>query len=215
MRSNRTCSYLAFTLPLALVLTSGCWRRTELATVWHEPGPTMLNFKRTVAVFASTDESMRRSVEDQLSCSSRTPRPPTAPSPMRPSADKETILPAAARLRVRRSDRHARDERLGARDLQRHLLGPRIRLRRLLGLGVGLSVRSVLRERDPDRLRRDEHLLAEGRQARLRRAQRDVQSLGRGQAHSLRHAAHQRRAQEERHDRVLATTGDRTPVAAP
>lgn len=92
MRSNRTCSYLAFTLPLALVLTSGCWRRTELATVWHEPGPTMLNFKRTVAVFASTDESMRRSVEDQLSMLFPNAMPAYRAIPHAGQADKETIL---------------------------------------------------------------------------------------------------------------------------
>ncbi len=92
MRSNRTCSYLAFTLPLALVLTSGCWRRTELATVWHEPGPTMLNFKRTVAVFASTDESMRRSVEDQLSQLFPNAMPAYRAIPNAAQADKETIL---------------------------------------------------------------------------------------------------------------------------
>ena len=92
MRSHRTCSYLAFTLPLALILTSGCWRRTELATVWHEPGPTMLNFKRTVAVFASTDESMRRSVEDQLSQLFPNAMPAYRAIPNAAHVDKETIL---------------------------------------------------------------------------------------------------------------------------
>jgi hypothetical protein len=92
MRSNRTRSNLAFTLPLALLLAAGCWRRTELATVWHEPDPTLLNFKRTVAVFASTDESLRRSVEDQLSQLFPHAMPAYRAIPNAGGADKETIL---------------------------------------------------------------------------------------------------------------------------
>ena len=79
-------------LPLAFVLVSGCWRRTELAATWHEPSPTLLNFHRTVAVFVTTDEAMRRAVEDQLS----QVFPNTVPSyrvmPNASSADKGTIL---------------------------------------------------------------------------------------------------------------------------
>src|SRR3954470_8449210 len=92
MRSNRTCSNLAFTLPLALVLASGCWHRTQLATVWHEPSPTLLNFKRTVAVFASTDESTRRSVEDQLSMLFPNATPAYRAIPNAAGADKANIL---------------------------------------------------------------------------------------------------------------------------
>ena len=61
MRLNLTTA-----LPLAFVLVSGCWRRTEIAAVWHEPGSGLLNFNRAVAVFATTDEAMRRAVEDEL-----------------------------------------------------------------------------------------------------------------------------------------------------
>jgi hypothetical protein len=92
MRSNRKRLYLTAALPLALVLASGCWRRTELAATWHEPSPTLLNFNRTVAVFVTTDESMRRAVEDQLAATF----PNTIPSyrilPNASAADKSTIL---------------------------------------------------------------------------------------------------------------------------
>ena len=54
MRSNSMRVYLT-TLPLAFVLVSGCWRRTQLAATWHEPSPTLLNFNRTVSVFATTN----------------------------------------------------------------------------------------------------------------------------------------------------------------
>jgi len=92
MRSSSVRSVLASTLPLALVLASGCWHRTQLATVWHEPSPTVLNFKRTVAVFASTDEAMRRSVEDQLSMLFPNTYPAYRAIPNAAGADKSTIL---------------------------------------------------------------------------------------------------------------------------
>jgi hypothetical protein len=91
MRTNSMRVYLT-ALPLALALVSGCWRRTELAATWHEPSPTLLNFNRTVAVFVTTDEAMRRAVEDQLAAVF----PNTIPSyrilPNAASTDKATIL---------------------------------------------------------------------------------------------------------------------------
>jgi len=79
-------------LPLAFVLVSGCWRRTELAATWHEPSPTLLNFHRTVAVFVTTDEAMRRAVEDQLSQVFPNTIPSYRVMPNASSADKNTIL---------------------------------------------------------------------------------------------------------------------------
>jgi len=80
------------TLPLALVLVSGCWRRTQLAATWHEPSPTLLNFNRTVAVFVTTDEAMRRAVEDQLAAVFPNTIPSYRVLPNAASADKEGIL---------------------------------------------------------------------------------------------------------------------------
>lgn len=91
MRTNSIRVYLT-TLPLALVLVSGCWRRTELAATWHEPSPTLLNFNRTVAVFVTTDEGMRRAVEDQLAAVFPNTIPSYRVLPNASSADKQTIL---------------------------------------------------------------------------------------------------------------------------
>src|SRR5436190_21531689 len=91
MRTNSIRVYLT-TLPLALVLVSGCWRRTQLAATWHEPSPTLLNFNRTVAVFVTTDESMRRAVEDQLAAVFPNTIPSYRVLPNAASADKATIL---------------------------------------------------------------------------------------------------------------------------
>jgi hypothetical protein len=92
MRNSSLRVYLTAALPLALVLTSGCWRRTELAATWHEPNPTLLNFNRTVAVFVTTDESMRRAVEDQLAAKFPNTIPSYRVLPNAASADKGTIL---------------------------------------------------------------------------------------------------------------------------
>ena len=92
MRKNSMRVYLSYTLPLAFVLVSGCWRRTQLANVWHEPSPTLLNFQRTVAVFATTNESYRRSVEDQLAQLFPNSTPAYRAIPNAGGADKETIL---------------------------------------------------------------------------------------------------------------------------
>lgn len=85
--------YLTSALPLMFVLASGCWRRTELAATWHEPGASPLHFNRTVAVFASTDESMRRSVEDQLVMKFPNSVPSYRVVPRATDVDKQNILP--------------------------------------------------------------------------------------------------------------------------
>jgi hypothetical protein len=84
--------YLTATLPLALVLASGCWRRTELAAAWHEPSPTLLNFNKTVSIFATTDESMRRAVEDQIAQKFPNTTPSYRAMPRAAEADKNSIL---------------------------------------------------------------------------------------------------------------------------
>ena len=61
MRSNLTTALLFRVRP-----GTGSPRRTEISAVWHEPGSGLLNFNRAVAVFATTDEAMRRAVEDLL-----------------------------------------------------------------------------------------------------------------------------------------------------
>ena len=92
MRRNSNLVYLTASLPLALVLASGCYRRTELAATWHEPSPTLLNFNRTVAVFVTTDEAMRRAVEDQIAAKFPNTIPSYRAIPNAASADKATIL---------------------------------------------------------------------------------------------------------------------------
>ena len=92
MRTNSMRRSLIAALPLVFLLASGCWRRTELAATWHEPSPTLLNFHRTVAVFVTTDESMRRAVEDQLSQVFPNTIPSYRVMPNASSADKNTIL---------------------------------------------------------------------------------------------------------------------------
>ncbi|PYP78877.1 MAG: hypothetical protein DMD35_10345 [Gemmatimonadetes bacterium] len=78
---------------MAFVLASGCWRRTELAAVWHEPTAGRLNFNRVVAVFATTDESMRRSVEDELVQKFPNAVPSYRLVPRATEVNKENILP--------------------------------------------------------------------------------------------------------------------------
>ena len=85
-------SYLTTALPLAFVLAAGCWRRTEIVATWHEPGSGRLNFNRTVAVFATTDESMRRSVEDELVMKFPNATPSYRVVPKASDVDKETVL---------------------------------------------------------------------------------------------------------------------------
>jgi hypothetical protein len=78
---------------LGLGLLSAC-NRTQLAAVWNDPTARRPAFHRTVAVFATTDETLRRSVEDRLA--SRFPN--TVPSyrvlPGSSSADHANIVRA-------------------------------------------------------------------------------------------------------------------------
>jgi hypothetical protein len=44
---------------------AGC-HSTQLAATWHDPTAGPLHFNKTVVAFATTDESLRRTVEDKL-----------------------------------------------------------------------------------------------------------------------------------------------------
>lgn len=85
-------SRLILALPLLFVLASGCWRRTQLINTWHEPNAPVLNFKKSVAVFVSTDEGMRRSVEDELSMKFPNSTPAYRVFPNAGADDQNTIL---------------------------------------------------------------------------------------------------------------------------
>lgn len=50
---------------VALGLFAAC-HRTQLAAIWNDPAARRPAFHRTVAVFATTDETLRRTVEDRL-----------------------------------------------------------------------------------------------------------------------------------------------------
>ena len=178
MRLNLTTA-----LPLAFVLVSGCWRRTEISAVWHEPGSGLLNFNRAVAVFATTDEAMRRAVEDELAMKFPNAVPAYRVVPNASDVNKDQILPqmraagfdGAIVMRVTNVT-----ERLNVS--AGNVLGLTVWVRRLLGIGVGVSVQPRLREHDADRLRRDEHLQSQERPSGVRRPQRDVRSVERRQA---------------------------------
>jgi hypothetical protein len=50
----------------SLVVTGSCYHSTQLAATWREPNVPPLHFRRTVTVFVTKDEALRRSVEDKL-----------------------------------------------------------------------------------------------------------------------------------------------------
>src|ERR1700730_15443544 len=45
---------------------AGCYHSTHLANTWRDPTAGPLHFQKTVVAFATTDESLRRTVEDRL-----------------------------------------------------------------------------------------------------------------------------------------------------
>jgi hypothetical protein len=51
---------------VTLVACSSTLDRTKLAATWQEPGATPLHFKRMIVAFSTTDETLRRNVEDKL-----------------------------------------------------------------------------------------------------------------------------------------------------
>lgn len=50
----------------SLALTASCYHKTQLAATWREPNAPPLAFHKTVTVFVTKDEALRRSVEDKL-----------------------------------------------------------------------------------------------------------------------------------------------------
>jgi hypothetical protein len=50
----------------ALVGLAGCFHSTQLANTWRDPTAGPVHFRKTVVAFATTDESLRRTVEDRL-----------------------------------------------------------------------------------------------------------------------------------------------------
>ena len=85
-------SRLTIALPLVLVIASGCYRATHLSQTWHDPGSRGLHFNRVVTVFVTTDEGMRRSVEDELVTKFPNATPSYRLIPKAGDANKETIL---------------------------------------------------------------------------------------------------------------------------
>lgn len=63
MSTTRTRHLVAFAA-LAGSL-AGC-HSTQLAATWHDPTAGPMRFRKTVVAFATTDESLRRTVEDRL-----------------------------------------------------------------------------------------------------------------------------------------------------
>ena len=87
MRSRPTA-----TLALVLALASGCYHATHLSATWHDPNSRGLHFNRVVTVFVTTDEGMRRSVEDELVTKFPNATASYHLIPNASGADKETIL---------------------------------------------------------------------------------------------------------------------------
>ena len=79
-------------LALVLVLASGCYHATHLSATWHDPNSRGIHFNRVVTVFVTTDEGMRRSVEDELVTKFPNATASYNLIPNAAGADKETIL---------------------------------------------------------------------------------------------------------------------------
>jgi hypothetical protein len=57
---------IALLCAAALGGSTACYHSTQLAATWHDPGARPLHFRHGVAVFATRDEALRRTVEDKL-----------------------------------------------------------------------------------------------------------------------------------------------------
>ena len=57
---------LAASASLVGLASMAACHATQLAAVWHDPAARPITFHRTVAVFATTDETLRRTIEDRL-----------------------------------------------------------------------------------------------------------------------------------------------------
>lgn len=65
MNRSRTYQHLIAAAALAVGL-AGCYHSTQLANTWRDPSAGPLRFQKTVVAFATTDETLRRIVEDRL-----------------------------------------------------------------------------------------------------------------------------------------------------
>ncbi len=50
----------------AAVALTGCYHSTQMAATWADPSAHSLRFQHPIAVFVTTSETMRRSVEDRM-----------------------------------------------------------------------------------------------------------------------------------------------------
>jgi hypothetical protein len=50
----------------ALTACSSTYDRTKLAQTWQEPGTSPMHFKRMIVAFSTSDEALRRNIEDKL-----------------------------------------------------------------------------------------------------------------------------------------------------
>lgn len=57
---------IALLCAAALGGSTACYHSTQLAATWRDPGAQPLHFRHGVAVFATRDEALRRTVEDKL-----------------------------------------------------------------------------------------------------------------------------------------------------
>jgi len=79
-------------MALVLVIASGCYHATHLSATWHDPNSRGLQFNRVVTVFVTTDEGMRRTVEDELVTKFPNATASYKVVPNAAGADKENIL---------------------------------------------------------------------------------------------------------------------------
>jgi len=76
----------------ALILTSACYHKTQLAATWAEPGAPRIQFQKTLAVFVTKDEALRRSVEEKLASSFTNGVPSYRVIPIIQNDDRSAIL---------------------------------------------------------------------------------------------------------------------------
>jgi len=89
MRSRSMLTAVGLT---TLALTSACYHKTQLAATWSEPGAPRLQFQKTVAVFVTKDEALRRSVEEKLAASFSNGIPSYQVIPRIETDDRSAIL---------------------------------------------------------------------------------------------------------------------------
>lgn len=63
MQFNHRRAALALVTATAL---AGCYHSTEMAATWRAPEARPIRFQRPIAVFATNDETLRRTVEDEI-----------------------------------------------------------------------------------------------------------------------------------------------------